>query len=158
MLLKFQIRGVEMAPKPKPKQVCPIPLQEEHTKLLGVISETLQTIKTDVESLKRITIKNGNADGTPTSFEKDDYYQMVYNTMHKLPKEIKAVDDKIGVVEISLAAHLGNTFKNNLGKFNWWINALIPVALLVLVLLYYSGVKDVEKIATELLKLKSGAK
>jgi len=147
-----------MAAKPTPKKVCPATVRKEHAELLNKISNTLADIKTDVAGLKIIAIKNGNEDGTPTMFNKDDFYQMIYNDMQRTPRELASLNNKIATVDAKVETHLTNSFKNNLGKLNWWLNALVPVALIILFIMYYAGVKDVEKIANEILKIKAGAK
>jgi hypothetical protein len=140
------------------KTKCPVTLQQRHEELLSNINTTLEHIKTDVATLKSITIKNGAADGTPTTFDKDDYYQMIYNAFNRLPKELTKLDDKIAGVETKLDGHVGNSFKNNIGKFNWWLNALMPIVLVALAVLYFMGLKDVKEIANEFAKFKIGIK
>jgi hypothetical protein len=100
---------------------CPGGLIELHTEFLVGIKRDIHRIETKVDDLGIVSIVNGSNDGTPTMFQRNVFFQTVYNEI----QEIKEERARRAAVKYSI--------KN----FNWWAKNLVPVIAVVCIIVMF---------------------
>lgn len=116
--------------------VCPNDVTDLHTECLITISDGLERIEKKVDDLGVITIINGNTDGTPTMFQRSQFFQNVYNEI----QETKKIRDQKEVLA------------NSYFRFSKWASALIPILFVVALVLMIMGYQDLAKQISSLKK------
>jgi len=102
------------------KQVANCSLQEEHEKLFNEIRSFMQEVSAKLDGLNVIHIINGNADGTPTMYTRDVFFQGQYNAS----KKVYDLEKKFDV-------HLEHTTMKQLNSFSSVVKVLMPIIYLL---------------------------
>lgn len=77
------------------------------------IGKSIENLHTKVDDLNIISIINGNADGTPTMFHRNVFFQKLYNEINFLKED-----------KLKLAG-----FKESVVSLNWWLRNLFPIII-----------------------------
>lgn len=109
--------------------VCPNEVTDLHTECLITISEGLERIEKKVDDLGVISIINGNADGTPTMFQRSQFFQNVYNEIQE-SKKLRNQKEALA---------------NSYFKISKWASALIPILFILALVLMFIGYQDLAK-------------
>ncbi|MEW6006163.1 MAG: hypothetical protein AB1695_12700 [Stygiobacter sp.] len=55
-----------------------------HTEFLISLGKKIDTIGQKIDAMETVSIINGNADGTPTQYSRNDFFQMLYDKTNPL--------------------------------------------------------------------------
>ncbi len=69
-----------------------------HTKLLYSINDKVEELASAVTSMETIEIINGNSDGTPTKFDRKEFFQTLYNRTSPL-KQMEKFNKKYDTIK-----------------------------------------------------------
>ena len=88
---------------------------------LEVLTSKIDSIECKVKDLDDVTIINGDKDGLPTMFQRNVFYQKVYNEIDEMKRDRERKE----------------VLKYSITSINWWLKNMFPIIITLLVIVSF---------------------
>jgi len=88
---------------------------------LEVLTSKIDSIECKVKDLDVVTIINGDKDGLPTMFQRNVFYQKVYNEIDEMKRDRERKE----------------VLKYSITSINWWLKNMFPIIITLLVIVSF---------------------